>query len=465
MNDVRRDHFSRAATDIAAHGDNDTLPFDVDNRFVKENAEALVDIAYAYNQGLRSQGAKAAAKSIDALDIFSERLLSPVGAAGFRIVTKIHPFWSIYFNGLGIAIAEALEPTRNSRAHSYRFSREGTSLFDRTASWRAYRAATISDCETNTEAVVVQTDISGFYGHVYHHRLENCINDLFPTEPTVAAQIDRFLNSFASGRSFGLPVGGQCSRVLGEVLLSQVDRQLQVNNISWRRYVDDFVLIAADHAEAYKALAVLAHALADYGLTLNRTKTTILNAKHYIDYARTQLGGSEEESSKLMQIDLYFDPYSDTPESDFDELKEVVDSLDIGALLDLELQKSQPDTFLVSQIGRTLRLHEPAVALQLCTTLLSSANLHAFRASWSTIMRGIAAVRADTTFGAIFEGLDNLLDAIPHHSSHLLQAETNCLHYLRTLRFAHTDARGEYVLRAYSSWRSQTVSTTASRSV
>ena len=62
-------------------------------------------------------------------------------------------------------------------------------------------------------SVVVQTDISSFYEHVSHHRIENLVGDLFSEASTVATQIDRFLSRFASGRSFGLPVGGQCSRI------------------------------------------------------------------------------------------------------------------------------------------------------------------------------------------------------------------------------------------------------------
>lgn len=225
----------------------------------------------------------------------------------------------------------------------------------------------------------------------------------------------------------------------------------------WHRYVDDFVLVTANQAEAYRALSILANALADYGLTLNRTKTTLLTSKHYVDYVRAQLRGSDAESDKLLEIDLHFDPYSDTNESDYDELKKIVHSLDIRALLDLELQKAQPDTFLVSQIGRTLRLHQPKVALQLCETLLSQGNLHAFRAAWSTVMRGVAQVRADDTFRPIFDALDKLLDAVSIHSSHLLIAEASCLHYLRTIRFCRTESRAQYVLDVYSSTTSQTV--------
>lgn len=458
MPDVTLDHFKRAAADIGSYGDNDTLPFDVDNHFIKQNVEPLAQVAFAFCDELRKGNRKSARRAVEALHIFSERLLVPTGPAGFRITTKVHPFWNIYLNGLGIAIAEALEPRRSDRAHSYRFVAQGDGLFNRDQSWRAFRKATIDDCRMYPHgAVVVQTDISSFYEHVSHHRLENPVSDLFPQDETLAVQVDRLLSKFAAGRSFGLPVGGQCSRILAELLMSLVDQQLSDAKIVWRRYVDDFVLVTRTQSEAYHALSVLAHALADYGLTLNRTKTTLLTSKHYVDYVDTQLGNSDDVASKLLEIDLHFDQYSDTKESDYDELKDVVDSLDIRALLDLELQKAQPDAFLVAQIGRTLRLHNPKVALQLCSTLLSQGNLHAFRASWSTIMRGIAQVRADDAFREIFPGLDKLLDQVPVHSSHLLTAEASCLHYLRTIRFERTLQRAQYVLDVYSTTTSQTV--------
>ncbi|TCG00930.1 reverse transcriptase, partial [Paraburkholderia steynii] len=92
-----------------------------------------------------------------------------------------------------------------------------------------------------------------------------------------------------------------------------------------------------------------------------------------------------------------------------------------------ELEKSLPDNFLVAQVSRTLKLQQPATALQLVATLLAPENLHAFRASWSTIMRGITGLRAALGFESIYEHVDTMLDAIPGHSSHLLQAETSVL--------------------------------------
>jgi Reverse transcriptase (RNA-dependent DNA polymerase) len=454
---VTLEHFIRAATDIGAHGDNDTLPFDVDNRFVAENTDALAKLAFSYFQELELGSDQGAKTSLNSLQIFSERLLVPTGPAGFRITTKIHPFWNIYFNGLGVAIAEAHEPSRSPRVHSYRFAATGNDLFGPTGSWRLFREACIIDCETHgPESMVVQTDISSFYEHSSHHRIQDSLSDLLPGSH-VATQIDRLLSRFASGRSFGLPVGGQCSRVLAELFLASIDQILTDSNVIWRRFVDDFVLVTANQAEAYRALAILSHALADYGLTLNRTKTTVLTSKHFVDYVRTQIDGPGDEAAALREIDLHFDPYSDTPEADYEQLKDTVDQLDVARLLDLELRKGQPDRFTTIQIGRTLRLHSPKVALQLCSTLLVPQNLHAFRASWSSIMRGIASVCADPLFATIHSRIDVLLDAIPNSSAHLLLPEASCLHYLKAIRFRWTQFRAQYVLATYSSTTSQTV--------
>lgn len=447
------DHFRRAAADVGANGDNDTLPFDPDVSFINSRQEEIANIAFTYYERLEEVLTPDDLNGIiRSLRVFAERLLVPAGSYGFRIATKIHPFWNVYLNGLAVAIAEAHEPRRSARAHSYRFVSEGARLFSSTASWRTFREACIADAlEVGEDAVVVQTDITSFYEHIYHHRIKSLIEDVFPETPYLALQVDRFLGKLAAGRSFGLPVGGQCSRVLAELLMSEVDRSLADARIVWRRYVDDFVLVARSQQAAYEALATLSHVLADYGLTLNRSKTTFLKGKHFIDYVTTQLGGDDGEASVLREIDLHFDPYSDNPVRDYQELQQSISTLDVRALLQTELQKAQPDTFLVAQIGRTLRFQSAQVALQICETLLSPQNLNAFRASWSTIMRGISTVRADEQFSEIYSGIDELLDAIPGHSSHLLASDASLLHYLRTLRFTRTEIRGQFVRSVFDS--------------
>lgn len=446
MNSVTLDHFKRAIEDIGAHGDNDMLPFDIDTVFLSDTKDKLAQIAFDFFERLEKDGAKNAKKTLNSIQIFTERLLSPTGASGFRISTKIQPFWNIYLNGLAIAIAERNEKNRSPNAHSYRYIGTGPGLFDRDRSWRAYKEATLKDPALKGKGtVVIQTDISSFYEHIYHHRVENCIHDLFGKNSTISTQVDRLLSQLSSGRSFGLPVGGQCSRVLAELLMTSIDQLLTLSNVTWHRYVDDFTLIADSQAEAYKAISILSNALADYGLSLNRSKTTILKGQHYENFVHSQLFTDDDDASKLKKIDLHFDPYSDNAHSDYDELAETVEQLNVQTLLDLEIHKSQPDTFLINQISRTLKLHNPALALQLCRTLLSPDNLHSFRGSWSTIIKGVISLRADEKYSGVYTSLDQLLDDIISHSKHLLIPEANCLHYLRALRLSRTDKRAAYV--------------------
>jgi hypothetical protein len=445
-------HFKRAALEVSKHGDNDTLPFDMDVRFCGDEAEALATIAYGFYNELRdSQAAKDNHERIAALHIHSERLLAPSGPAGFRVVTKIHLFWNIYLNGLAIAIAEALEPQRSSCAHSYRFLSEGgEQLFDETRSWRAFKEATVSQASiAGDEAVIVQTDISSFYEHVSHHYIENLINNLGGDAGPVSKQVNALLSKLFAGRSFGLPVGGQGARVLAELFLNQVDAALTSRGVRWNRYVDDYVLIATNTADAYRSLGILAQGLMDYGLSLNKSKTAFLSSKHYRDYVASQLGGDDIEAAKLRNIDLKFDPYSDSADEDYESLVETVETLEVRQLLNRELEKALPDSFLVTQIGRTIRLHEPSVAIEIASTLLKQQNLHAFRSSFSTIMRGIANLRADGRFSVIHSRLDSLLDDVPVRSEHLLKADTSLLHYLRCLRFQSTPARVQFVRQLF----------------
>lgn len=452
-------HFERAAREIAAHGDNDTLPFDPDVRFCGDQSRVLATIAVGFYEELRDGPAKENHERIAAIHVYNERLIAPSGPAGFRVVTKIHPFWNVYLNGLAIAIAEALEPQRSPRAYSYRFLPHGCEqLFEPDKSWRAFKEATVVNSHSaGPDAVVVQTDISSFYEHVSHHYIENFINDLGGDSKQVSKQINTLLGKLSAGRSFGLPVGGQGARVLAELFLNQVDSALTAAGVNWSRYVDDYVLIAADTAEAYRALGVLAQCLMDYGLSLNRSKTVLLSSKHYQDYVSSQLGGEDDEAVRLRSIDLKFDPYSDSPEEDYESLKETVESLEVRRLLNRELEKALPDTFLVAQIGRTMRLHEPLIALDIASTLLKGTNLHAFRSSFSTIMRGVANLRADVRFSVIDERIDSLLDAVPLHSAHLLTAETSLLHYMRCLRFRPTPARAQYVRNLYDTTQLDTI--------
>jgi hypothetical protein len=103
---VTRDHFLRAASEIGQSGENDTLPYDIDAAFVRDKAEDLSQVYFGLFQLIDAKSVRDAAAFMNGLTIGSERLLVPSGSDGFRIATKIHPFWNLYLNGLGLAIAD-----------------------------------------------------------------------------------------------------------------------------------------------------------------------------------------------------------------------------------------------------------------------------------------------------------------------------------------------------------------------
>ena len=217
------------------------------------------------------------------------------------------------------------------------------------------------------------------------------------------------------------------------------------------------VLLADSQPDAYRVLGVLANALSDLGLSLNRAKTSVLSAYGFQQLLEARLGYSDQDARQLIEIDLHFDPYtSDTPHEDYDVLRETILALDIERLVRVELEKGQADPFVVSQVARSLRVMPTDRVLSLMQALLNSRNLHSFRASWATIMRSVSRVRADQAHSEVHEAMDAALDTIYDTSAHLLAVDTNCLHYLRALR-ANSTSRRQIILTQLFRCESQAI--------
>jgi hypothetical protein len=436
-------HFQKAANDIFVHGDNDTLPYNSDTRLAGARATEISDLCGQMWATLSRLTEGELTRKLRAAEFESERLLIPSGPTGFRVVSRIHPVWAVYANGFALALLEQFEHSRKAEACSYRKAPDGEArYFHPDFSWRAFKIFSADRAETEQHCeVIVQTDISSFYERVSHHTIENLIHRICGTDVRPAKQILELLGRTTADRSFGLPVGGQASRVLAELFLCEIDNALEAKGVRWLRYVDDIVLFCSSAADAHRSLGVLAEVLANYGLSLNKSKTLLMPKAHYSELTRASMRGGDDDASSLRAIDLHFDPYSDSAVSDYESLKRAVAGIDIHRLLARETEKSVPDSFLIAQIGRTMKLHDPDDALSIARTLLAEKNLHAFRGSWSTVMRGIAALRSDERFQSISDPLDHLIDLVPDHSDHLLVSEGALLHYIRTLRQCGTPRR------------------------
>lgn len=106
------DHCRRAVSDVAMFGDNDVVPFDVDTKFVADCSEDFADALLSVGHHLEQKAPSDCKSTLHGVQISSERLLAPVGQSGFRITTKIHPFWNLYLNAVAVTLAELHEPQR-----------------------------------------------------------------------------------------------------------------------------------------------------------------------------------------------------------------------------------------------------------------------------------------------------------------------------------------------------------------
>lgn len=50
---VELKHFQKAILNIVKYGDNDTLPFDVDTKFIKDNQSELANIAFNFLMSMK----------------------------------------------------------------------------------------------------------------------------------------------------------------------------------------------------------------------------------------------------------------------------------------------------------------------------------------------------------------------------------------------------------------------------
>jgi len=149
----------------------------------------------------------------------SERLLAPTGrraSESYRnssvLESVLQRTWNRYRRGIGT-------DTKRLRAHSYRFCRRGRWTIHREASWRASERSPLRMPGPTRGAVVVQTGHFEIPMSTCRITDENSINDLFPDDKSIAPQLTASL-PICRRQIVRLPVGGQCSRVLAEMLLT-----------------------------------------------------------------------------------------------------------------------------------------------------------------------------------------------------------------------------------------------------
>lgn len=219
----------------------------------------------------------------------AQRYLVPKPGRGFRVVTQLDPIDALVYTAMIYEIADAIEnvrvPASRNIACSYRVSLDGTGAFFRADNgWPAYHTQSRTMARDNEVEAVLVADISDFYNQIYHHRLENALDDAGVSLER-RQNIAGFLSQLTATQSRGIPVGPYASILLAETCLNDVDGFLLRKGYPHTRYVDDFRIFCRTRRRAVLVL----HDLTEYLHTSQRLslvpgKTRIRSKAGFLKY-------------------------------------------------------------------------------------------------------------------------------------------------------------------------------------
>lgn len=345
-------HFKRAIFHLADLGDSDILPPLFEFQFFKEASVAVIKKLISFSTG-----------SYTPVGVFE--VLSPKTQTSFRIAHQLYSTDSLLFTAAAIEIAGALDIARlapEEGAFSYRFDDDvnSSTLFTDTCTYHDWLIIVAELCKSDdvfsNDQLILETDISDFYGRIYFHRIEHVLDDI---EAANAPRkiIENIIKNSRARQSFGLPVGGAASRIIAEGVLIDVDTMLRREGFKFTRFVDDFRIKVDSPAQAHTALCRLAeYLMLTEGLSLNAAKTRIVSSSiaiGEIDSNFSEVFSSEE----INGLDRYLRAIYDAE----DVAETIAEEIDTGTLvekLDKSLKLDKIEYTSVKLILRALRVNK-----------------------------------------------------------------------------------------------------------
>jgi hypothetical protein len=427
-----KDKFDLAIANIAQLGDTDIFPFPIENSIFYDMPNETKDILKKIDADFDSY--------IENYPVEKFSNCVPVGTSGFRWATQIDPIWNAYLLYLVLSVSESIEESRQPKEketiHSYRVDLESEypKFFNKKYNWRSFIEKTIEIAESTDAKFIVKLDIGDFYTRIYHHRLENTLIRA-SKNTTHNKRIMKILFAISNNTSYGLPIGGNASRILAELLLTSIDSQLTTKKIKFVRFVDDFVLFAKTKEDAFSYLNFAAEfLLKNEGLSIQKTKTQIISTAEYISQTKNFLSGDDDSGSEkraeFMRLHINYDPYSQNAEEEYLALKESLNRFDILSLLKDEIKKTKIHQAMGKQLLGAIS-HLDGEKLSLAFKTISS-NMEAFY----SIMPNLLQMATKTIEKLPEEHRNNFINYICQlieSNSYLLQSENNAAYAARLL--------------------------------
>lgn len=452
MSLISKKSFKKAVSCIAKYGDTDIFPFPFDNYIMQDTPDNVIACLEKAEQEICN--CSRIEEYIGKNPIYKFSTLAPVTQTGFRWATQLDSFWNAYLLAAVIEIAPDIEKSRlpefSNHVFSYRYSTAPTEMY-KTDGWSNFQVE--SQKQARKHKYVIITDISDFYSRIYHHRLENSLySSVSDKKRNIIPQIMAILMSISDNKSYGLPVGGAASRLLAESVLDNTDHLIQMNTSipTFCRYVDDYRIFVDSESEAYKAIQFLSEKLqVNEGLTLQKSKTRIVSSEEYIKMTKPS-ETNPGSTADFMSIHIHYDPYSSSPDLDYENARKALENFNIVDLLNQELDKSQPQKTVTKRLISVLTLLNKDTKFQMIQSLLDSKNLDAlipiFPFVLSVIYRQMSSLDPEmkSTICAIIRSMIE-------NNHQLAQLELNKAYMVRILGSYQSYENEQIILNLYDS--------------
>ncbi len=196
----------------------------------------------------------------------------------FRRAALIEPMDTITTLALAILVAQEVEKSRpekrKKKVFSYRYKPQDGFIFDPAYNFTAFNKHVSQKAKSTKFKVLVKCDIASFYDRLNIHRLESTLHSLL-SDSTRVKLVNEVLLYWAKRDSYGLPIGGNASRIFAEAALISVDEFLISNKVNFCRFVDDYRFFAPTTEKAHAWLTLFVERLYREGLTINPSKTVL----------------------------------------------------------------------------------------------------------------------------------------------------------------------------------------------
>lgn len=212
------------------------------------------------------------------------RLMVPKSEFGFRTVCQLDPLDSILFAALIREIGAKIEgkrlPQSQNSVFSYRFNPSASGrLYSASTGWEEFWKVSSTHCDAHPFVLVA--DLNDFYNQIYHHTIENQLNECGVGTGYWHA-LRNLLANVTEGVSRGVPIGPHPSHLIAEMSMIPVDQFMQSEGLVFTRYVDDIHVFCTSKLAARSALYKLADFLdKTQKIQFNRQKTRIVESRDY----------------------------------------------------------------------------------------------------------------------------------------------------------------------------------------